>query len=463
MGWGIFVASMIANALKNSVKTSVELGRYIGMTYRAKTYLHHMQEENRQNRLLFVEDDLLKQSGQFFLANFPKRNLLMGESIPINTLPALPASAQTAFYSTVISGGQDIIRAEALCQVCEDVYEKKLPSLILHCRNCAVEAKLHQSQVIHTQAIFGGKGQDYDPFYRLSPAEIADLFVRSAPENLQDNESYALLTELIAELYQVRQHRSIPLRTLLHFDPAAVPDKILDTHSRGLIDNRKLLELNRRYQSAQDGVDSFALYLRRLRNRFCQFYNNYSSAQGNSRLLEDTLRAGGTVSVDVQDTHNEVLIRLVVNHIRLLRNQLELVMCFSDLDLSSYNGELLNYTMEGQNDFVISSPDIVSSVRDTDCLNSLLGTARNAILFQHVNGTNCAVLSESLGTYRRWKLNYTYGQGSRGWIPDNTQGVNIEEETAAKRVPPDVLQDLRGRQMVFRDGTSNQIFLLNLN
>lgn len=463
MGWGTFVAAMVVKALNDSVKTTVKLGRHISMSYQEKSSLQRMQAENRQNRLLFVEDRLLTQSSRGLLGNASMRNLLMGEAIPISALPALPASAQTAFFSTVISGGSELVRAEALCQVCGDACEKHLPSFILHYQNRNVEACLSQNQLIRSTAFFGGKGQTYDPFYLLSPAEIADLFMCSAPEHMQNNESYALLTELIAELYQLRQNRSIPLRTLLHFDPAALPDKILDTCNRGLIDKRKLLEMNRRYQSAQDGADSFALFLRRLRSKCRQFYDNYTPSRGNPLLLESTLQTGGVVTVDVQDAHNEMLVRLVVNHIRLLRNRMELAACFSDLDLSSYGGELLNYTTEGQNRFVISLPDIVSSVRESDRLTALLGAARNAMFFQHGNGAHCAVISESLGTYRRWKLTYTYGQGIRDWVPDHNKGVSIEEDFTAKRVPPDILQDLSGRQMIYLDGSSNQIFLMNLN
>lgn len=88
--------------------------------------LQHRQKENRQNRMLLVSSGLL-QHNRGIAQTVTSRLMLEGEFIPIEPLPALPACTQCALFGTVISGGAALYRADAMCQVYEDAYEKICP------------------------------------------------------------------------------------------------------------------------------------------------------------------------------------------------------------------------------------------------------------------------------------------------------------------------------------------------
>ncbi len=423
------------------------------------TTLQRRQKENQQNRMLLVDSNLLHPNGGI-AQTAASRLMLEGESIPIQPLPALPACTQHAFFSTVISGGTILLRADAMCRVCEDAYEKNLPSLILHCENRSLEAAVFHSSLIEHKAIINGTNGQYDPFFNLSPVEISDLFMRSIPERYQQNMNFGILVGLTAELYWIRKKRSIPLRTLLRFHIADLPQKILDTQQRGLINQRETLELNRRYQAAQSAVAALQYYLDSLRSQFQPFY---AAPANPSDLLFHTLQASGVVTIDIMDIQNEFFIRMLVNHIRLLHRQgFSFVAGFSDLELAAYGGDMLAYAAQGDHAFIASAPDIVSAVGEPSQLSRLLSEAENSIYFGHRDGAHCAVLSDSLGTYKRWKINYSYGRGNSGIIPNDRTNVSLGEDMSAKRVPADLLQALQGREMIFRDGVNNRIYLMNL-
>jgi hypothetical protein len=460
MGWGQFFAGIAWDMTKASVKTSIESGRHAKMQYQIRRDLFNKQEENRQNRLLMVEDTLLRHS------NLPqiggeKRMLLEGESTPIQKQLALPGSVQRNYNNMVISGGTPDVRALALLKTCEDAYDNGLPTIIIHCGNYLVENMISTSTVIRNKVIINSSNGLYDPFLGLSITDLTNLFMQAAPDNVRQNWNFAALVGLIAELYSIRQKKNITLKTLIKTKVTDLPNKIQDTRNSGMINDPKMLELNQRYQLAQSDAIGFQQYLYQLQSKFQQFYAN---SNGSYRGLGKALHGNNIVTIDITDTSNDEFVRLLVNNLILLRRRgVDFIACFADLNLSAYGNVMLDYAISGSNKFSVCSTDIVSSVGTNDKLNALLGYVKNRVYFNHSDGNHCNILSDGLGTYRRWNISYTHSAANRGIIPDVTTGSNISENPVAKRVPPEILQSLSGNQMVYKDGDSNEIFLMCLS
>lgn len=460
MGWGRFFAGIAWDMTKAGVKTSIESGRRAKMQYQVRRDLVNKQEENRQNRMLMVEDTLLKQSSLPQIGG-EKRMLLEGESTPIQRQLALPGSIQKNYYNTVISGGSPDVRALALLKTCEDAYDSGLPTIIIHCSNYEIEHQVNTSSIIRNKIIINSTNGLYDPFLGLSITDLTNLFMQSCPENVRQNWNFAALVGLIAELYSIRQNKNITLKTLLKTKVTDLPKKIQDTRNNGLINDTKMLELNQRYQFAQSDASGLQQYLYQLQSKFQHFYVN---CNGSYRGLGKALHGNNIVTVDITDTSNDEFVRLLVSNLVLLRRKgLDFIACFADLNLSAYGSVMLDYAISGNNKFSICSADIVSSVGTNDRLNALMGYVKNRVYFNHTDGNHCNILSDGLGTYRRWNISYTHGFTNRGIVPDNSMGSNISENPAAKRVPPEILQSLSGNQMVYKDGESNEIFLMCLS
>ncbi|MBP6491332.1 MAG: hypothetical protein KA282_00030 [Clostridia bacterium] len=460
MGWGQFFAGMAWDLTKTSVKTSVEAGRHAKMKYQMRRDLLNKQEENRRNRMLMVEESLLRSSNLPQIGS-EKRMLLEGESTPIQMQLALHGGIQRNYYNTIISGGSADIRALALLKTCEDAYDSGLPTIIIHCGNRSIENYIIGSSTIHNRVIINSTNGLYDPFLGLSNTDITNLFIQAAPDYVRQNWNFSALIGLIVELYEIRQKKNINLKTLLKTKVMDLPKKIQNSRNTGLINDTKMLELNQRYQFAQSDANGLQQYLYQLQSKFQQFYANNN---GTYRGLGKALNGNNIVTVDITDASNEEFVRLIVNNLLLLRRRgLDFIACFADLNLNGYNGVVMDYAVNGSNKFSVCSADIVSSAGGNDKLNTLLGYVKSCVFFNHSNGNHCNVLSDSLGTYRRWNIAYTHGATNRGIIPDMSAGSNISENPAAKRVPPEILLSLSGNQMVYKDGESNEIFMMCLN
>jgi hypothetical protein len=456
MGWGPFLAGLAVKGFEHSVESH----RKNVAERETRERFAKMQEENRQNRSLKVEESLVLSDKSLYQLTGEKRLLLEGESTPIARQLVLPGPVQRNYYNTVISGGENSIRAVALLKTCEDAYENGFPTIIIHCANHAIETLIANSNAIRNKLIINSGNGLYNPFPSLSVTDISNLFIKSATGNAYQNWSFQSLVALIAELYQIRQKKSIPLRVLLKTKVADLPAKIQDTRANGLIDDRKMIELNQQYQSSQTDAHSFQQYLNQLQSRFDKFY---SKNCGDYKGLGKALHGNTVVTLDITDTSNGEFVRFAINNLILLRAKgVDFITCFVDLNLSAYDGVMYDFAVDSNTKFSLCSPDIITCIGSTDKANTLMGLVRNRAYFNHVDGNHCNILSDGLGTYRRWNISYTHSNTNRGLVPDVSIGENISVNPSEKRIPPEILLSLSGDQMVFKDGGSNDIFLMRL-
>jgi len=422
------------------------------------------QEENRLNRLLKVEQSIVADAQGLYQLTGEKRLLLEGESILFERQLALPGAVQHNYYNTVISGGDENIRAFALLKTIEDAHNNGLPTIIIHCGNRKIEYYVHQSTSIRNKLIINSQNGLYDPFLSMSPTDIAALFMKSADDYAKQHWNFQAFVGLIAELYFLRQKKSLTLKALLSTNVANLPKKIQDSKTNGLIDNTKMLELNQRYQAIQSDAYNFQQYLNQLKLRFDDFYSQ--NRNGTFRGLGKALNGNTVITLDITDPSNEEFVRFVINNLlSYKRRGVDFVACFADLNLSDYGEVMFDYAKSngGKNKFSLCSSDAVSSLGSPDKLNAIMGLVKNRVYFSHSDGNNCAILSDGLGTYSRWEITYTYSNANRGLVPDTTNGTNLSRNATERRIPTEVLMSLTGNQMVFKDGSSNDIILMHLN
>jgi hypothetical protein len=463
MGWGQLIANLAVQGTVGAIKMGIEATAKSRAEQETRVRLKQMQEDNQQYRMLKIENTIISDSNNLRQLTGEKRLLLEGEVTPVTkqlALPLVSSSVQRNYCNMVISGGTIYNRALALQKTCEDAYANGLPTIIVHCGAHEIEQKIANSSFLHNKLIINSGNGLYDPFLSLSETEITNLFFQSSSDYAKQNFNFQALVGLIAELYHIRQNKSLTLKALLKTKVLDLPTKILDSRNKGLIDDTKMLELNQRYQYVQNDSNNFQQYLNQLRSKFEEFYKN---SNGKYKGLGKALHGNTIVTLDITDTGNEEFIKLLINNFLLLRRKgVDFIACFVDLNISGYGDAIYNYIVNGNTKFTICSGDIISSVGTTDKFNTVLGLAKSYVYFNHQTGNHCNTLSESLGTYRRWNITYTHSITNRGLIPDVSTGSNVSVNPSEKRVPPEVLQSLSGNQMVFKDGESNEIFLMNL-
>ena len=458
MGWGIYLAQLTFEG----AKTVAEINRHKKAEQAAFENLLQKQEENRLARLLKVENSIIADVQSLYELTGEKRLLLEGESMSFERQLALPGVVRHNYFNTVISGGDEMNRAFALLKTIEDAHSNGLPTIVIHCGNHMIESLVGNSTSIKNKFIINSQNGLYDPFLSMSPPDIAALFMKSADDNAKQHWNFQALVGLIAELYAIRQKKSLALKALLNTTVADLPKKIQESRANGLIDDAKMIELNQRYQSAQNDVYSFQQYLNQLRGRFENFYSQ--NKKGGFIGIGQALKGNTIITLDITDSSNEELVRLIVNKLYDYRRKgVDFVACFSDLNLSDYGEVMFDYARSngGKNKFSVCSPDVVSSL-GSDKLDMLMGLVRNRVYFNHADGNNCAVLSDGLGSYPRWEITYTYSNANRGLIPDVTCGTNLSRNPTERRIPTEVLMSLTDNQMVFKDGSSNDIYLMCL-
>lgn len=453
MSWGLFFAYLG----KEAWEKSREVKRNRQMLSQMARNMSDKHEENRKNRSLYVEAGILSQNNLPQLTS-EKRMLLEGESFPIPKVTALapPPGLQSPFRNVVISGGSVLHRNKALVEVCKDASQSGLPIVVVHCSNKQLENMIDTSTSVGKKVIINSSNSFFNPFSGFSDQELTNIFMKSAPGNVKHNWNFHILTNLIAELFRIRTKQGIDLKRLLDIKVNDLPSKILDSRQRGLINDSKMMEMNQRYNAAQAEAGAYQQYLNQVKSRFSYFFRSHS---GKWVDIGSAIEEKYVIVIDITDPTNEQFVGMLISVFQLLIGRV-FVTCFSDLNLAAYDGVIFDFVNSGTNKFSITSPDIVSSAGGPDKLNSLLGYAPNRIYFGHSDGNHCKSLSDSLGTYRRWNIAYTYSASNKGWVPDLTAGTNISEDIAAKRIPPEVLQSLSGSQMVYQDGETNKIALM---
>jgi hypothetical protein len=463
MGWGQFFTGLAIHGTVGAVKLGMEASAKSRAERDIRDRLAQMQEENRQYRMLKIDDAIISNSNNLRRLGGEKRLLLEGEVTPISSQLALPSASavvQRNYSNMVVSGGTADIRALALLKTCEDAYANGLPMIIIHCGNYYIEQQIANSSVIQNKLIINSSNGWYDPFLSLPVNEITNLFIQSASDYAKQNWNFQALVGLIAELYFIRQKKSLTLRALLKTKVTDLPMKIQETRNNGLIDDGKMLEFNQRYQFAQTDANNFQQYLNQLNGKFQEFYQN---SRGQYKGLGKALNGNTVVTLDITDTSNEEFVKLIINNLVILRRKgVDFITCFVDLNLSAYGDVIYHYITNGNVKFSLCSGDIVSSAGTADKLNTIMGLVKSRVYFNHSDGNHCNTLSDGLGTYRRWNITYTHSNTNRGLIPDISTGVNVSVNSSEKRVPPEVLQSLSGNQMVFKDGDSNDIFIMYL-
>ena len=170
-----------------------------------------------------------------------------------------------------------------------------------------------------------------------------------------------------------------------------------------------------------------AIFLNRLNRQSEAIYGKPLSRFSNTKSM---LNQKGVIAIDVGNSGNELLVKLVLNHLLLLQGQgKEFAILLDNIPISRH--EKISDLLRGH-PYAISSQDFISSLfggeqRGDDLFSEITGNVNTTVLFRHASGTTCQKWSEHLGKYRKIRIRYNIAQNNAFMNTSNSRGLSVDE------------------------------------
>ena len=323
--------------------------------------------------------------------------------------------------NTIVSGGTVQDRVSALMPFINKSQQQGLPVFVLHTNNKDLEQMVKDNSVVCE--CLSDRGFYYNPFRSLPADDMIYLLTETMDgEPKAENVLRALVDTII------HKEGAINIENLSNFPLASLIDELNTLQSAGEITPEEYASISSAYMAGSTEIDNVRSFLNKL-NR--QFESIFGRPQPNEANTKKILNQKGVVTVDVGIGNNDLVINLLIHHIKYLqlaRKEFAILLDGLDLGKSPQLAELVY----GQT-YAISHSDFVSSLYENErtgdnLFTKLTGEVPIMVFFKHRSGTSAQKLSEHLGTYHKIRIKMNISQTSAFLVGNNnTRGVSVDE------------------------------------
>ena len=325
--------------------------------------------------------------------------------------------------SVIVSGGQNKERVCALIPFVHKAQAENIPVIALHTGSADLEHMIQN----HSRAaeFISRKGVFYDVFRGMPADDIAFLLYETMPSDTATPAAESLLRALIEVL--LLTDGKITLHNLAAFPLITLKSKIDAMYKGGLLSNDEYDEINHYCMAGSSDTDAVRIFLNRLNRQSEAIYGKPLSRFSNTKSM---LNQKGVIAIDVGNSGNELLVKLVLNHLLLLQGQgKEFAILLDNIPISRH--EKISDLLRGH-PYAISSQDFISSLfggeqRGDDLFSEITGNVNTTVLFRHASGTTCQKWSEHLGKYRKIRIRYNIAQNNAFMNTSNSRGLSVDE------------------------------------
>ncbi len=408
----MWTGNMIYTALQNA-RTKKEI----------RALYKHASDANFQNRAVAVLPSISKQQ-LLLTSGEPDDNDVYDYQSQSGTAALDYIWGETNIPdSVIVSGGQSKERVCALIPFVHKAQTENIPVIALHTGSADLEHMIQN----HSRAaeFISRKGVFYDVFRGMPADDIAFLLYETMPSDVATPAAESLLRALIEVL--LLTDGKITLHNLAAFPLITLKSKIDAMYKGGLLSNDEYDEINHYCMAGSSDTDAVRIFLNRLNRQSEAIYGKPLSRFSNTKSM---LNQKGVIAIDVGNSGNELLVKLVLNHLLLLQGQgKEFAILLDNIPISRH--EKISDLLRGH-PYAISSQDFISSLfggeqRGDDLFSEITGNVNTTVLFRHASGTTCQKWSEHLGKYRKIRIRYNIAQNNAFMNTSNSRGLSVDE------------------------------------
>lgn len=353
--------------------------------------------------------------------------------------------------NTVISGGADRVRAEAVGAFCQLAPYHQMPVVILHCANQALEQyMLNLFSGTGLMGVINPLNPCYEPFYGKNRREIGQMVVESAPRDFEIKANLRTYLEGACAFLEAKKVR--PSYQLLSTCPhGQLFMKVDDAVMTGKMDVNLGQEIKRRLMAGQSEYYKLENYFYDLDAQLSTIlWRKQRAGQQTPPVnILGTLANRGILMIDVNSVANQLVLNLMLTEIRMaLQRGINLACVLDSVEVS--DNEYLKRMLEqnaGRFGLALSSQDMYAACNaDDNLFNVVLGKSMKNIIFGHSSNVSATKWSEGIGYYDKEEVSHSYNKSKSyqpiQFFPTTTSGqstnISMKREYIVK--PEEILR-----------------------
>ena len=444
MGWlgdtfGIFSSAtreMSARTLwtGNMIYTALQNAR----TKKEVRALHqHASESNFQNRAVAILPGISKQQ-LLLTTSEPDDNDVYDYDTQSNTAALDYIWGEgDSLENVIVSGGLSSNRVSSLIPFIIKAQNADLPIIVLHTGNKDLERMIRNNS--RGCEIISAQGCYYDVFRSMPEDDIAYLLYETMKDDKVSPSAESLMRALI-EVMQ-RTEGNVTLSNLADYHLINLKNDIDCMKRNGMLSDSEYDEINHYCLAGSSETDAVRIFLNRLKRQAEAVYGKPGKVNSNIRKI---LNQKGVIAIDVGSGGNDLLLELVLNHIRLIQSQgKQVTLLFDELPLSTCSNLI---GLLRSSSYAISNQDFIASlyggeISGDSLFSTITGDVSKLVLFRHASGTSCQKWSEHIGQYRKIRIKYDISQSNALMNSNYSRGVSVDE-TDEPRIRAETLSKL---------------------
>lgn len=315
---------------------------------------------------------------------------------------------------TILSGGEKSLRSKAICAQIQAAISHHLPVIVLHEGDVHLERVLEQKfSSSHLYREISASSPCFEPFFGLSPIEIARETLEAAPKDydLKGNATF-YIEALCGYLHYAGRHPSFKmLSTCPH---AQMFDKVDDLEQQGIISSDVNRELKSKLMMGQTECYKLSSFWSSFRMESDSLLYHPKSGFRPANVIT-AAKQRQVLCIDISSVANQILINTIFYQLRLaLQHRFTYTLIIDSLPLAS-NEMYANFikSASGKVHRLLASDDLYAMLGGDDNLfSALTGSVDTVMVFSHTSGKSAAKWSEFFGQYDKYERSYSQTHGS---------------------------------------------------
>lgn len=320
--------------------------------------------------------------------------------------------------NTVISGGDEQTRAEAVGAFCQLAAYYQIPAVVIHSGNRILEQYiLNLFAGTGMVGIINGMNPCYEPFYGKKSREICQMIMESAPKDFEMKMNVRTYIEgMCAYLAAkgLKPHYRL-LATCPHGQMFLKVDEAVQngtmTPEQGQNIKSRLMAGQSEYYKVENYFYDLEMQIDNLLWRYLPAVPGQNKMQPVSIL--GTLGNRGILVLDVGSVSNQILLNLMLSEIKLAIQKGNPLACV--LDSLEVGDNVYLKKMIEQNSrcsLAFSSQDVYAACNaDEKLFNTLIGKSVKNVIFRHSSNVSATKWSEGIGSYDKEEVSHSYSRG----------------------------------------------------
>lgn len=339
-------------------------------------------------------------------------------------------------HNAVVSGGENIMRvnamlAQAICSI-----KNNFPVVILHEGNRELENKMRNTFLSSGKYVeISSRNPCFEPFFFLNELEIGNQIFESALKEYDIKFEARYYIEGISK-YLKKSGKDLSFNLFSTCPHALLFDMVENLCMQGKITAAEEQEIKSKLMMGQNEIYKLDTYMASLKMEISSLM--YAPQNGLQPVnIISSLNNGGILCIDMVSITNKLLFNTLIFQLKLaLAKGLRYTLFIENIPLGA--NEMYANFIKASTDRIctmISSDDFYSMMGgDEKAFSTLLGNSELTVVMSHNSGNSAMKWAEFLGQYDKHEMSYSKSKGFMRRTPfsvfggsNQSSSVNISE------------------------------------